>query len=128
MPVDRQDFAFPFRIDPASRRAQLAGYPAHVAQMVRQVLLTTPGERVDLPEFGCGLRALIFAPNSDALAAMTELLVRQSLERWLADHIAVRSVEVLQPSTSNAEHQLDVAIEYTLISSGAKQRVELEVI
>jgi phage baseplate assembly protein W len=128
MAVLRRDFAFPFRIDPASRRGTNTSYPAHVAQMVRQVLLTTPGERVDLPEFGCGLRALIFAPISDGLAAMTELLVQQSLERWLADHIAVRSVEVLPPSQSNAENELRIAVEYVLLGSGVTQRVELEVI
>jgi uncharacterized protein len=125
---DRRDFAFPFRIDPSSRRGANASYPAHVAQMVRQVLLTSPGERVNLPEFGCGLRALLFAPNSDSVAAMTELLVRRALERWLGTHLIVNTVEVLPPSTSNAEHELRIAIDYTLLANRMHQRVELEVI
>jgi len=85
--MTRHDFAFPFRIDPASRQAAQTNYDAHVEQMIRQVLLTSPGERADLPEFGCGLRQLIFAPHSEALTATTQMLVQQVLDRWLApDH------------------------------------------
>lgn len=49
----RTDYAFPFRIDPVSGQALQTPYAAHVDQMIRQVLLTAPGERADLPQFGC---------------------------------------------------------------------------
>src|SRR5436309_4589342 len=99
--MDRHDYAFPFRIGPASRQAAQAGYEAHVEQMIRQVLLTSPGERVDLPEFGCGLRQLLFAPNSEPLAATTQLLVLQALNRWLAGQITVQKVEVIGPALAD---------------------------
>jgi phage baseplate assembly protein W len=51
--MNRVDYAYPFRIDPASGQAAQTGYATHVDQMIRQVLLTAPGERADLPEFGC---------------------------------------------------------------------------
>ncbi len=121
--AERNDYAFPFRIDPASREAQRADYEAHIAQMVRQVLLTTPGERADLPEFGCGLRALIFAGNSDALSAATQMLVQQSLARWLSEHLTVRNVEV-----TPIDSEILVRIEYMLVSTHASQSVELRVI
>ncbi|HXT30461.1 MAG TPA: GPW/gp25 family protein [Vicinamibacterales bacterium] len=121
--ADRDDYAFPFRIDPASRQAQRAPYDAHVAQMVRQVLLTTPGERADLPEFGCGLRALVFAGNSDALSAATQMLVQQSLARWLSDYITVRTVEV-----TPVDAEILVRIEYMLVATRASQSVEVRVI
>ena len=92
MTTARQDFAFPFRIDPASQQTAQTDYAAHVDQMVRQLLLTTPGERVDLPQFGCGLRSLVFAPNSDALAATVQLRVVQGLSQWLAGVVNVVGV------------------------------------
>src|SRR5512134_1247724 len=95
--MHRHDYAFPFRIDPASGQAAQTNYAAHVAQMIRQVLLTSPGERADLPEFGCGLRQLIFAPHSEALDATTQLVVQQALNRWLAGQIQVKKVKVLTP-------------------------------
>ncbi len=79
--MNRNDYAYPFRIDPASGQAAQASYPTHVDQMIRQVLLTSPGERADLPQFGCGLRQLIFAPNSDALNATTQIMVQQALNQ-----------------------------------------------
>jgi Bacteriophage baseplate protein W len=120
--AERHDYAFPFQIDPASRQGQRAAYEAHVAQMVRQVLLTTPGERADLPEFGCGLLALIFAGNSGALSAATQMLVQQSLTRWLSEHLTVRLVEV-----TPRDSQIQVRVEYTLISTQASQSVEVVV-
>ena len=48
----------------------------HVRDLIEQVLFTTPGERVNRPTFGSGLLQLVFAPNSDALAAATEMTVQ----------------------------------------------------
>src|SRR5436190_6433326 len=112
--MERHDYAFPFRVDPASHQAAQTGYEAHVEQMVRQVLLTSPGERIDLPEFGCGLRRLVFAPNSDALAATTQLLVLQALDRWLAMHIEVRKVEVSAAPDGAEGSGVLVRVEYML--------------
>src|SRR4051794_29055830 len=92
--MPRRDYAFPFRIDPVSGQAAQSPYGTHVDQMIRQILLTSPGERADLPEFGCGLRQLLFAPNSEALQATTTLIVRRALDRWLAGQIEVRNVAV----------------------------------
>lgn len=121
--LERHDYSFPFRIDPASRQAQRTSFERHVAQMVRQLLLTAPGERADLPEFGCGLRALIFAGNSDALAAATQMLVQQALVRWLSDYLVVFSVEV-----EALDSTLLVRIEYLLLSTRANQSVEVRVV
>ncbi|MCC6168603.1 MAG: GPW/gp25 family protein [Caldilineaceae bacterium] len=122
--MNRQDYAFPFRIDPTSRQAAQSGYEAHVAQMIRQVLLTTPGERVNLPEFGCGLRQLLFAPHSDALDATTQLQVYQALNRWLADHIEVKQVKVDSGPEFN-EAELHVLIEYVLVETRTTKRLEV---
>jgi len=125
--MDRHDYAFPFRIDAASRQAQRSSYQKHVAEMVQQVLLTSPGERADLPEFGCGLRAMIFAGNSTAVAAATQILVRQSLARWLSDHITVQSVEVTTPDldVTVPEGELLVRVQYQLLATRSTQRVDV---
>ena len=80
--MQRLDYAFPFRLDLQSRQAsQASGYQTHVEDMIKQVLLTAPGERIDLPQFGCGVRKLLFAPNSDALAATTQVMIQQALNQ-----------------------------------------------
>ncbi|WP_250281626.1 GPW/gp25 family protein, partial [Frankia sp. CiP1_Cm_nod2] len=63
----------PFHVDATGR---VAGTDSddHVRDMIFQVLFTNPGERVNRPDFGCGLLGLVFLPNSDALATATEFL------------------------------------------------------
>ena len=113
----RHDYAFPFRIDPSSGQAAQIAYPAHVDQMIRQILLTAPGERVDLPDFGCGLRRQLFAPHNPALDSTTQIVVRQALDRWLGDQIEVRDVKVAPPEETGDEARLEVEIDYLLIDT-----------
>jgi phage baseplate assembly protein W len=119
--MNRTDYMYPFRIDPASGQAAQTPYDAHVEQMIRQVLLTAPGERADLPEFGCGIRQLIFAPHSDALNATTQILVQQALNRWLGSQIQVQKVTVA-PSDQGDQSQLLIEIDYILIETRTNQQ------
>jgi uncharacterized protein len=125
--MNRHDYAFPFRIDAASGQAAQTNYEAHVAQMIRQVLLTMPGERVNLPEFGCGLRQLIFAPHSEALDATTRIVVQQALERWLAGQIQVRQVKVIGVENSPDPAQLLIQIDYVLIETRSNKQIQVQV-
>jgi len=117
----RVDYAFPFRIDAASNQGAQASYAAHVDQMIRQTLLTAPGERADLPDFGCGLRQLLFAPNNDALQATTQLLVRRALSRWLGDQIEVKSCAVT-PGPGDDFSRIVVTISYLLLETQSLQQ------
>jgi phage baseplate assembly protein W len=129
MTSPRQDFAFPFRIDPGSQQTTQVSYRGHVDQMVRQLLLTAPGERVDLPQFGCGLRSLVFAPNTSALAATVKLRVIQGLNQWLAGVVNVVDV-VIAVSTNGAALDpgtLQVTVAYTLVETQTDQTVTVTV-
>lgn len=124
--MTRGDYAFPFRIDPNSGQAAQAPYGTHIEQMIRQVLLTDPGERVDLPEFGCGLRRLLFAPNSDALAASARLLVLKNLSRWLAGQIEL--IDVTVSSGPGGDYsQIVVQIEYVLVETQSRQTTQVSI-
>lgn len=66
----------------------------HIRQMIEQVLFTSPGERVNRPEFGTGLMSLVFAPNSPELATATEFMVQGALQQWLGEVVQVEAVTV----------------------------------
>ena len=100
------DIGFPFGVDERGLVAE-AEYDEHIRQMIEQVLFTEPGERVNRPEFGCGLMQVIFAPMSDELAVTTEALVQNALQRWLSELINVESVQVIQ-----AEERLLINVQY----------------
>ena len=120
----RRDYAFPFRIDPVSGQAAQTPYGSHVDQMIRQILLTDPGERADLPEFGCGIRQLVFAPNSEALQATCQLTVQHSLNRWLGDQIQVGKVTVSN-GPGNDDSTIVVEIQYVLIETQTNQVTQI---
>ena len=81
----------------------------HIRDMIEQVLFTSPGERVNRPDFGTGLLQLVFAPNSPELATATEAIVQGALQRWLGDLIIVESV-----TATCEESILRVAVDYQI--------------
>lgn len=83
----------PYRIDGRGRSAE-ATEAAHIRQLIEQVLFTAPGERINRPDFGTGLRDLVFAPNSSELAAATEFMVQGALQQWLGEVIQVVAVNI----------------------------------
>lgn len=84
---------FPYRFDGRGRTAETDG-DDHVRDLIEQVLLTAPGERVNRPTFGSGVLQLVFAPSGDTLAAATRLSVQAALQEWLGDLIEVADVQV----------------------------------
>lgn len=104
--MDKTGWSFPFKIDDFGEVSTAQGND-HIRNKVLQVLLTSPGERVNLPEFGCGLRDLIFDPNNDILAATTEFTMQRALQRWLAEDIIVQGVDV-----TNDEGELSIEVAY----------------
>jgi len=107
---------FPFHVDGRGRAAE-TGEDDHIRDMIFQVLFTNPGERVNRPDFGCGLKQLVFMPNSDALAAASQVLVQGSLQRWLDAVIQVEAVEV-----EAEESELRVSVVYSKRSGGGPRR------
>jgi phage baseplate assembly protein W len=106
---------FPYRID-TTRRTGETGADDHARDLIEQVLFTTPGERVNRPDFGCGLLRLTFEPNSPELAAATQLLVHGALQQWLADAIDVEDVTV-----EASDARLQVTVVYTLRRTRQRQ-------
>lgn len=86
-------FGFPFSVTQGGRINATGGDVALRGKIV-QVLFTSRGERVNLPEFGCGLLDLVFDINDPILAALVEFTITQSLIRWLSQDIKVEAVNV----------------------------------
>ena len=97
-------------------------YAAHVDQLIRQVLLTNPGERINLPEFGCGLRRMVFAPNNPAAASLLKVTVLQALDRWLGTVVKVEDAEV-----GAIEETLTVRLRYVILARQDRRYLNLEV-
>lgn len=113
-------FSFPFAVGSGGRITATGGDEV-VRGKIIQVLFTAPGERVNKPEFGCGLLNLVFEPNDIVLAAATEFTIGQALSRWLKDEIIVNTVDM------DAEGEMAVVqIAYTRREDLVRQAVRIQ--
>ncbi len=107
---------FPYHFDDSGRTAATDAAD-HIRDLIEQVLLTSPGERVMRPDFGAGLLALVFEPNSVTLAATAQFLVKSGLQKHLSQLIAVDDVTV-----ENIDSAFAVSIRYTVLADQSQQQ------
>jgi hypothetical protein len=94
--------------------------PGHVRDMLEMVLFTAPGERVNRPDFGCGVSQLLFLGNTPELALAVDMQVRSAVQRWLADVLALETLAV-----RSEDAILVIELTYRLNSTGETQSVTL---
>ena len=103
---------YPFGFDQRGHTAA-TGDEDHIRDMIEQLLLTNPGERVNRPDFGSGLMDLVFAPNSDELAAALQFSMQAAIQQWLGDVIEVQSLDVRDQDST-----LSVVLKYRVRRTG----------
>jgi phage baseplate assembly protein W len=115
------DVAFPYRLDRRGRTA-VAGADEHIRQMLELLLFTRPGERVNRPDFGCGLLELLFGASSPEVAAAVEVTITAAVTRWLGDLIVLTGLDA-----SADESRLNVTLTYTELATGMLGQTTLSV-
>lgn len=114
---------YPFAIDEGfGRLAVQTDFAEHVEQLMKQVLFTNPGERINRPDFGCGIRRMVFAPNSQEAASLAQVTIYQALDRWLGTLVKVNQVDV-----RSEDEVLSVVIDYTLKARNEQRYLNVEV-
>ncbi len=113
---------FPLRIGPDG--ALTSKRKEHVKQQIEQVLFTSPGERVFLPEFGAGVRNLLFEPNASPLWEVTKKRLLASLAEALRGEVDPKTLDVevcRKEEKLCKEEKLFITISYTLAAIGHKE-------
>ncbi len=99
-----------------------ADYEAYVAQLIKQVLLTNPGERIHRPNFGAGVRRLVFSPIGGGTASLAKAMILKALDETLGDIIRVDRVDVRAELS-----RIDITVVYTLYARQTQKFLNLEV-
>src|SRR5215831_9820121 len=99
---------FPYGFDTRGRTASTDDAD-HIRDMVEQLLFTSPGERVNRPDFGSGLLQMVFAPNSQELAAALQFTAQAAIQRYLGDLIDLQLLEVTAQDST-----LSVTVKYII--------------
>lgn len=111
---------YPYHFD-GRKRTALADDDDHIRDLIEQVLFTSPGERVNRPTFGSGLLKLVFEPNSESLAGVTQLNVQSAIQQWLGDLIQLEGVTV-----ESKDSTLTVTVQYLVRRTQQRQVAQFQ--
>lgn len=110
---------FPWHYDSRGRTAETS-LNDHVRDMLELLIFTDPGERVNRPGFGSGLRQLVFAPNSPELAAALQFAMQAAIQRELGEVLILEDLFV-----SSEDATLRVTVNYVVLQTGQRETAEL---
>lgn len=116
----RFDLSYPYAIDGRTRTEAVA-YDSHIRDLIEQVLFTSPGERVNRPEFGAGVARLVFEPNGEALSAALQFAIQGNLQQWLRERIEIETVQVV-----NTDARLRITVAYRISRTDARHVATFE--
>jgi phage baseplate assembly protein W len=104
---------FPYHLDGRERTSETSEED-HIRDLIEQILFTSPGERVNRPDFGAGIYQLLFAPVSVEQVATTEFMIRGALQQHLGQRIAVQEI-----TAETVDASIHITIAYQILRSGA---------
>lgn len=113
-------FKFPFEVNPATGGIAMSEYEDNIRQCISVILGTKPGERQMLPDFGCRIHELMFAPNTPATATTITYYVKRALARW-EPRVIVKEVD----SFPDANGHMRVTVKYIIRSTESEEDLSL---
>ena len=118
--LNNPDFMkFPLQI--GANGAAVSDRRGHIREQIEQVLFTNPGERWFRPEFGVGIRALVFEPNSTALGELVRKRLQASLNVALQGEVDPKTLEIEVSSVEDNPERLLIEVSYMLATIGHRE-------
>ena len=100
-------------------------------QNMKMLLLTSPGERVGIPQYGVGLKRFLFEPLSSGVVNSINNTIKNQMSKYLP---AVRIDDILFDSALNNPalaqsnpHLLRISINYTITPINTRGSLTLDV-
>jgi phage baseplate assembly protein W len=122
------NITFPFKDDDVKNyflKMNSSGYDAIKSDLLH-LLLTTPGDRLYLPEFGTNLRQYIFEPNDSISREGIKSEIQDAVSRFIPN-LKITQLDISEADESeygsNAEHSAVVRIDY-VVTEGALNKVD----
>ena len=119
MPSQFLGVGWSFPLEIVDGEVQYASYEESVRQAIWTILTTSHGERVMRPEFGCGLRELVFSLNNASTAGRVAYEVRTALDKW-EPRIQTLAVDV---RSSGEPDLLQVSIDCMILKTNSRMNM-----
>nr|DAI67542.1 MAG TPA: Baseplate wedge protein [Caudoviricetes sp.] len=113
--------AYPLTLDEdRGRFAKTMDYERYVQDLVLQVLMTAPGERINRPEMGTPIPQLLFASIDEEIADLVKAQIRRAMERWLGKLVRVERIETRRPDLTRFE----IEVGYVILATGTRDALK----
>ena len=110
---------FPLQVTPRGAIAT-SSEEEKIEESVLLILSTAPGERLMLPDFGCGIHNLVFAPNDGGTVTRVVDCVRRALTKY-EPRIDVLDVSAeLSPDQPNL---LLIRVDYRILDNNSMTNI-----
>jgi Phage baseplate assembly protein W len=119
--VNGKHLSFPFRIERDGTTAQVSSFDKHIRDELIQLILTGPGERAFLPDFGGGARQLVFENSDSALSGMAKAVMTQAISRWLGSRISISDLKVRIEN-----EKIDIHIKYKIHGEDDTREIQFQ--
>jgi phage baseplate assembly protein W len=118
---DKRDFLgigwkFPIQLTPDGKVAR-SGHEQRIEESIYVILSTARGERLMLPDFGCGIHDMVFAPNSTATQSAVVNNVREAL---VAHEPRIDVLDINVETTVESPNLLLIRIDYRIRANNAR--------
>jgi len=97
------------------------------AQNLKMVILTSPGERVMIPEFGVGIRNFIFEPNNPGTKEAITQRIQNQVSKYLP-YINLIGIELFSPNVMGSSDNtvLILKIKYSVPAANIVSNLTLD--
>jgi phage baseplate assembly protein W len=106
---------FPLQVTPSGKIAQVR-HEQRIEESIFLILSTAKGERVMLPDFGCGIHDLVFASNDATTLAVVTQMVREAL---IAYEPRVDVLDIGVENTPEQPNLLLIRVNYRIRANNA---------
>jgi len=114
---ENEDYSFGLTF-PLTYNTQLSGFfpPSktlreQVSSNIKNLLLTSKGERVGLPEFGTDVTSILFEPMTPDLGSRLESSISDGISKWLP-YVTIQNIFVVTPEAQ--PNSVIISIEFSV--------------
>ncbi|MGZ2260181.1 GPW/gp25 family protein [Roseobacter sp. A03A-229] len=113
-------WAFPPAFDSGTGQARLVQAEEDIAESLRILMETRPGERVMHPTYGCRLHDLVFEPMDGETEAEIEVAIRRAI---LFFEPRIKIGEIAVDIQNALEGHLGITLSYTVIETNERHNM-----
>jgi len=113
-------WGFPPEFAGRNRGVRMVSEEDDIRESLKILLSTNPGERVMLPDYGCGLRSRIFAPISEGMIAEIKDLVERAI-LFFEPRIILTATDVIIRDVMGGIVELDLS--YTIRTTNTRSNM-----